>query len=33
MNGEAGPGCRGSDQIHDDFMADEWFAAPVLADE
>src|SRR5580700_101784 len=32
-HGEAGFGGGGRDQLDDDAIADEWFGAPVLADE
>ena len=32
-HGEAGFGGRGRDQLDDHAIADEWFGAPVLADE
>jgi hypothetical protein len=33
VNLEPRPGVRGGDQLDDDLMTDQWFAAPVLGDE
>ena len=33
FHGQAGSGCGGGDEIDDDLVADQWLAAPVLADK